>query len=512
MKKILLSTLNTKYVHSNLALRYLYSVCVETREALTLREFTINNEDAYVFGEIVRGEYDIICFSCYIWNIERILVLAETIKQADPDTIILLGGPEATFQAQELMKRHRSIDLILAGEGEENFPKLLELMSVESSETPEEIDLSAVRGLLYRRDGKIYQNPPALPVDFNLVPFPYRTLISEPDRINYYESARGCPFHCSYCLSCNDDRVRALSTERVKEDLSYFVYKNVKQVKFVDRTFNYNNDRAMEIFRYLMDTDNGTTNFHFEICGELLEEDILSLLENARPGLFQFEIGMQSTNPDTLEAVGRKGDYRLLAKAVEALKSYGNIHLHLDLIASLPKEDYQSFRLSFNDAYRLKPDHLQLGFLKLLPGTPIREEAAEHDYIYRRQPPYEVISNRYLSALSLVRLKMVEKVLDLYYNRGGFSNTLDYGTVTLAEDPFGFFEELADFFYLKGFQHKSHSKEDLYRIFRQYGRWKDRSSPGTEYEVDRLLLRDMEQTMNAEAIKNFLKKGWDPQG
>lgn len=508
--KILLTTLNSQYIHSNLALRCLYSACAGSREAIRLQEFTVNQDDSYIFGELLRGDWDLVGFSCYVWNLERTLALAETLKQASPDTQILLGGPEATHLAADLMKRHRSLDMILAGEGEETFPVLAEAMLLPPGNRL--TALEGVRGLLYRRDGKIYQNPPALPADLSIAPFPYRALPAEPERINYYESSRGCPFRCSYCLSCRDGRVRTLPLERVKEDLGYFVYKNVKQVKLVDRTFNFQPERARAIFRYLLENDNGTTNFHFEMCGELLDAETLALLSKARPGQFQFEIGVQSTNPDTLRAVGRQGDYRALAQGVEALLEADRIHIHLDLIAGLPLEDYDSFRLSFNDAYRLRPHHLQLGFLKLLPGTPLREEADNYGYIYRRRPPYEVIAHRHMSARALVRLKMVEKVLDLYYNRGGFQATLDYGTTALADDPFGFYEELADFYTLKGYHHRPHAKDDLYRILRAYGCWKDRAVPGASYEIDRLLLRDMEASLDPDAVKKFLKKGWDLPG
>jgi len=503
--KILLTTLNSKYIHSNLALKYLFAVCHEMREKISLREFTINNEDDYILGELLRGEYGVICFSCYIWNIERILNLSDTVRKARPDTKIVLGGPEVTHRAIEILSKYRSVDFILTGEGEYNFPKLLDVILNRNAGR----SLDEIRGLVYRRDTKICVNPSSFEVDFRQVPFPYHTLISEADKIIYYESSRGCPYNCSYCLSSIDKGIRSLPVERVKQDLSYFIHKKAEQVKFVDRTFNYDIERACEIFSYLINIDNGITNFHFELCGELMDEVMFGILQTARPGLFQFEIGVQSTNPKTLNAINRKADFAKLSENVERLKKIGSFHLHLDLIAGLPYEDYNSFRQSFNDVYKLLPDQLQLGFLKLLPGTAIRDNADEHSYIYRDNAPYEVISNKYISADGLVRLKMVENILNLYYNRGGFNKTLKFATEELWDESFDFYEEFANFYYLKGFHHKSHKKEDLYRIFRLYGWWKDRSVPGTGIKTEQLLFHDMNLTLNPETVKKFESKGWE---
>ncbi|MDD2215943.1 MAG: DUF4080 domain-containing protein [Eubacteriales bacterium] len=504
--KIALTTLNAKYIHSNLALRYLFAVAGQARNTLEIREFTINHEDDYIYTELLRGEYGAICFSCYIWNIERILYLAETIKKAKPDLIIVLGGPEAGHRGEELLKNYKAIDLIVMGEGEETFPDLLALLLKQSPR-----DLEAISGLIYRRNGDICVNP-AREVDFNQVPFPYSYTGSESDKIVYYESSRGCPFSCSYCLSSTNLGVRSLSLEQVKRDLSFFIHNKVKQVKLVDRTFNYDKIRAIEIFRYLMNVDNKFTNFHFELCGELMNEEMLQLLEKARPGLFQFEIGIQSTNQPTLDAINRKGDFSKLSANVRRLRSKNNIHLHLDLIAGLPFEDYDTFAHSFNQVYALKPHHLQLGFLKLLPGTQIRRQADDYEYVYRDHPPYEVISNRFLSAEGLARIKMLETVFSLYYNRGGFSNTLDFATGQLGMEAFCFYEELAYFYHLKGFQHRSHRKESLYRILHLYGWWKDKYLPGTGKKMEQILLQDINQSLNSEVAKKIQMEGWGPEG
>ncbi|MGI6734431.1 MAG: DUF4080 domain-containing protein [Anaerovoracaceae bacterium] len=507
MMKVLLTTLNSKHIHSNLALKYLYAVGVGAMKGagLELREFTVNHSDDYIYGELLRGDYDVVCFSCYIWNIERILYLVETYKKANPNTMILLGGPEVTWRAADIMKKNRSVDFILQGEGEESFPKLLEALA----KPDEPLRFDGINGLLYRSEGKIYVNPAPSPVDFTKVPFPFRSLVGDSDKIMYYESSRGCPFSCTYCVSAIEKGVRPLPIERVKADLSYFLYKNVKQVKFVDRTFNYDDTRCIEILRYLMEMDNGVTNFHFELCGDLISEDLLELLEKARPGLFQFEIGVQSTNEETLKAIHRKCDFHRLSENVRRIMSMENIHLHLDLIAGLPYEDYDSFSDSFNRVYELKPHMLQLGFLKLLPGTPIREQVEEYAYVYRSKTPYEVISNKFLSAKELARLKMVEHVFNLYYNRGGFQKSLEYLACVLHPNAFAFYEELALFYFLKGFQHRSHKKEDLYRILYLYGSWKDRTVPGVEENLKQLLAEDMERSMYPEAVMNFMKKGWE---
>ena len=513
--KLLLTTLNAKYVHSNLALKYLYAAAVEKRVPAELREFTINNDDDYIFCELIRGDYELVCFSCYVWNIERTLYLAENLKKARPETKILLGGPEVSFDVERILWEHPFVDFLIAGEGERVFSLLLEELALgERSQT--EPDLRGIPGLAFRREERIRANPPAAPEAFERIPFPYHTLPCEDDKVAYYESVRGCPFRCAYCLSSVDKTIRALPMSRVRTDLSYFIYKRVKQVKFIDRTFNYDPRRCAEIMEYLVTNDNGVTNFHFEVCGDLIDETMLELLSRARPGLFQLEIGVQSTNPATLESIRRSCDFPRLAKNVERIRNFGGVHLHLDLIAGLPYEDYLTFKKSFNDVYRLRPHDLQLGFLKLLPGTPLRDMTAEYRYVFRRQAPYEVISNAFLSADGLVRLKMVENVLDLYYNRGGFEETVERAACVLWETPFDFYQDLANYYYVSGHQHRSHRKEDLYRILYAFFHWRNGKTeeledhPGRrETIVFELLERDLKRTMNPDAVKKFEKKGWE---
>ena len=511
--KVLLTTLNSKYVHSNLALKYLYAVALDWEADVDIKEFTINNPSDYVFGEWIRGGYDVICLSCYIWNIRQTCDLAEDIKRARPQTVIALGGPEVSFETEAFLREHPWADFVLMGEGEGVFYRWMEQLF---SEMP---DYGSVRGLAWRKDGTVVVNDPAPPLKFESVSFPYAYLPAEDDKVLYYESSRGCPFRCAYCLSSVDKNIRVLPLERVKSELSYFIYKKVKQVKFIDRTFNFNAQRSRHIFRYLIENDNGVTNFHFEMCGDLIDDETLELLKTARKGLFQFEIGVQSTDPQVLRSCGRGGNLEKLSRAVKQLRELGTIHLHLDLIAGLPGETFQGVRTSFNDVYNWKPDALQLGFLKVLKGSPMAEMAQRYGIIARRTPPYETIRTDAISAEELVRLKMIEEVLDLYWNRGGFRRTLDVLTDDVYSTPFDFYQEFSGFYYEKGYQHCSHKKEDLYRILDRFVRERvhtlgegasDRGEPrNAALEIRRLLKRDMADTLNPDAIKKFEKKGWE---
>lgn len=496
MKKILLTTLNSKYVHMNLAIRYLYEAAAEFRDSLELREFTINNEEDYVFTELVGGGYDLICFSCYIWNIRPILTLAENLKKALPDLKIVLGGPEVSYDRDALLKEQPWVDGILVGEGEKTFP----ILCREFLE----------KGLVATNQGMDILEPEA-------IPFPYQTLAPEPDKTVYYESSRGCPFRCSYCLSSEAQPMRAWPLTRVFRELDYFLEQGVRQVKFIDRTFNWKEDRCRTLLQYLLERDNGITNFHFEMCAELLTDGILEDLSRARPGQFQLEIGIQSTNRPTLEAVNRRGDIRLAGDRIRRALAPGNVHIHLDLIAGLPYESYANFANSFRETYALCPDALQLGFLKVLKGTSIRGGSGAYGYTFRSQPPYEVISSNWLSSGELVRLKQVERVLDLYYNKGGFRQTLDR-LIAKEGDSFRFYEELANYYHRKGHQHRSHKKEDLYRILLGFGLEKgledEAARAGAAMEAEEslknLLRLDMQNTLNPEAIKNFERKGFTP--
>ncbi len=494
--KVLLTTLNSQYVHSNPALKYLYTVMADTSKDVTLQEFTINNEPSYIYGELVKANYDMVCFSCYVWNIEQIKELASDLKKARPSIKICLGGPEVSFNSHLFMMENPWVDFIISGEGEYSFYRFMEVL--EDSQ-----DLfNTVPGLTYRQNGKIYINQQIEPMDFNAIPFLYSVLECEKDRVVYYESSRGCPFRCSYCLSSVDKTMRTLSMERVKRDLKYFLYKRVMQVKFIDRTFNYDEKRTYEILKYLIENDNGVTNFHFEICADLLTQKLLSLLGTARKGLFQLEIGIQSTNPETLVAVNRRENVYPILYNVEKLMELGNIHIHVDLIAGLPYETYSLFSRSFNKVYNLGAHMFQLGFLKVLKGTAMDMQRDQYGIVARDKAPYEIISNKWISALELTKLKSIEKMLDIYYNRGGFANTTAYLLSALEVEPFDLFEKIAEFYYKNGYHHKNRKKEDQYRILNKFG---------TEMGIDieEMLKKDLDETLNPEEVKRFFKKGWE---
>lgn len=502
--RVLLTTLNSKYVHSNLALKYLYTVTADEYSDLDVREFTINNDPNYIYTELVRANYDMVCFSCYIWNIEQIKVLAADLKKAVPDIKIVLGGPEVSFGGATFMQENTWADFILCGEGEYSFYRFMEV--IRDPKRP----FDTVPGLIYRQSGKIFVNDVIEPLDFNLVPFPYSMLDCESDRVVYYESSRGCPFGCAYCLSSTENRVRPLAMDRVKSDLGYFLYKQVMQVKFIDRTFNYDRDRAYEIFKYLIENDNGVTNFHFEICADLLDEGTLGLLATARKGLFQMEIGVQSANPETLAAVGRKENVYPLLFNTEKLVALGNIHTHVDLIAGLPHESYALFKRSFDKVYSLKADAMQLGFLKVLKGTPMEAQAVKYGIVARDRAPYEVIATDDISAKELAHLKMIENMLDIFYNRGGFSNTVEYLIDEIGLGAFEFYEMLADYYYEAGFQNRDRKKDDQYRILYAFASYAAAKTGLVRLEerAHARLLRDAEQNMNPENLKRFLRKGW----
>lgn len=502
--KILLTTLNSKYVHSGLALRYLYQVSRDSGLDIALQEFTINNEYEYILGELIKGEYDLVCFSCYIWNIEYIKRLGEDLKKACPGTGILLGGPEVSYEATEFMNTHKWVDMINRGEGEMTFYQLCKVF-VRGTD-----DFSTVGGLTYREGGEILStvDNPLIPMDE--LPFPYKDLELEYDKVIYYEASRGCPFRCSYCMSSIDKRIRALSLDKVYVQLQFFIDRRVKQVKFIDRTFNYDKKRAYEIWKYLIENDNGITNFHFEICADLLDDEDIVLLKTARKGLFQFEIGVQTANPITLKAINRNSDIHCAFSMIKKLISMGNCHIHVDLIAGLPYEGYRSFSLSFNKLYALKADELQLGFLKVLKGTPLYEKRDEYGYFYSSIAPYQVISGDFISSKELVMLKDIERVLDLYYNRGGFRKTLEVWIEATGE-PFSFFEVFAKYYCEEGHHHRYHKKEDLYRILDAFSWYMAANGHVGESFIDKTrecLTEDMIDTLNEDAVKRFFKKGW----
>lgn len=515
--KILLTTLNSQYVHSNPALRYLYTVVANEKSDVSLREFTINNDLKYIYTEVIRANYDLVCFSCYLWNIEQIKELSSDLKKAEPEIKIMLGGPEVSFMIPEFMKRNPWCDYIVSGEGEYAFYRFVRAMDGVRTEGCLTLsdELSTIPGLSYRDNGKIFINGESKPMNFNAIPFPYSILEPEQDKVVYYESSRGCPYNCSYCLSSVDKELRTLDTTRVYREITYFLFKRVMQVKFIDRTFNFSANRAKNILSHIIESDNGFTNFQFEICGELIDDEMLRILKKARKGLFRFEIGIQSLNPRTLEAVNRHYDETRLFNNIKELIALGNCHVHTDLIAGLPYESLESFGLGFNKAYGLKSDMLQLGFLKVLKGTPMYENCERYGIVYREKAPYEVISTDYLSAEELVHIRMIENMLDIYYNRGGFTNTLEYMIESFSSEhglsAFDFYSRLADFYYEGGYQHRDRRKDDQYRIMLKFAKKLEREVGPADLSnwAEYMLTKDLEANFDELNYRRFISKGWD---
>ncbi|MGI6189490.1 MAG: B12-binding domain-containing radical SAM protein [Clostridiales bacterium] len=482
--KTLLVALNSKFIHSNLALRYIKAYC-DGYHDMELMEFSINDRIERIVGQIFLAEPDLVAFSCYIWNIKEVLMAADTIKRVLKHCKVVLGGPEVSFDAAEIIEDNPGIDFIVMGEGERTFAHLLDTLQKGG-------DLSRVKGLAYRQGNETIVNPPQpLISDLDSIPFPYQDGFSDlENKIVYYETSRGCPFNCQYCLSSTFSGVRFFPLDRVKRELEIFVKAGIPQVKLVDRTFNCNPERAKDIFKTILELG-GKTNFHFEMAGNLIDQEMIDILKQAPPGLFQFEIGVQSTNPDTLDAIRRKTDFDALAGAVARIRDGENIHVHLDLIAGLPNEDYRSFRRSFNDVYYLAPNRLQLGFLKLLKGSGLRIRADEYGYEYTQYPPYQVLKSQHISYEELLKLETIEDLVEKYYNSRGFQHTLDYIINSHFKNPFDFFENFAEYWEKNGHDSLSYSRIRLYEILLEYG----------------LKLRDIDHRL----FKNIMRFDWVSQ-
>lgn len=459
--KILLAACNAKYIHSNLAVYNLRAYAEDYRKNIILKEYTINQQKDEILRDIYLEKPDIICFSCYIWNISFVKEIAEDLKKILPDSVFWAGGPEVSFDAEDFLKKNPGFFGVMVGEGEETFRELCRFY-VDNKGNLEEIP-----GIAFYSGEKIRHNGWRETMDLSKVPFAYENMEDFRNKIVYYESSRGCPFSCSYCLSSVDKRLRFRNLDLVKKELQFFIDRKVPQVKFVDRTFNCKHSHAMEIWKYILEHDNGITNFHFEISADLLKEEELALMEKMRPGLIQLEIGVQSTNPETIKAIRRTMDFERLSEIVNKVHSFGNIHQHLDLIAGLPYENYDSFRNSFNQVYALKPEQLQLGFLKVLKGSLMKEMAKEYGILHKEREPYEVLSTKWLSYGEILKLKTVESMVEVYYNSGQFQNTLNYMEV-FFEDAFSMYEELGKFYEEKGYHSISHSRMRRYEILLEF--------------------------------------------
>ena len=460
--KFLLVAINAKYIHSNPAVYSLRAYAGEYGEQISLAEYTINQSIDVMLKGIFRRKPEVLCISCYIWNISIARELAEEVHRVLPDTKIWLGGPEVSYDAKQVLERNPQITGVMMGEGEETF---LELVRHYADGAP---GISEIRGIAWRGgDGLIRDNGFRGPVDLDTVPFIYQDLSGFENRILYYESSRGCPFSCSYCLSSIDRKLRFRSMELVKRELQFFLDHKVPQVKFVDRTFNCSHQRALEIWRYLTEHDNGVTNFHFEIAADLLNEEELELIASMRPGMIQLEIGVQSTNPEVIREIRRKMDFDRVARVVRRLSENHNVHLHLDLIAGLPLEDFTSFGRSFDQVYALRPQQLQLGFLKVLKGAYMYEMAADYGCVYRKKEPYEVLFTRWISFEEILRLKQTEEMVEVYYNSGQFARTVEEAEKYFSS-PFVFYDSLGAFCDRMGYLEISHTRVRRYEILEEF--------------------------------------------
>lgn len=460
--KILLVACNAKYIHSNLAVYDLQAYASDYADHIVLKEYTINQQKDDIMRDIYLEHPDVVCVSCYIWNLSFVKELMADLIKILPGADFWAGGPEVSYDAEKFLTENSEFKGVMVGEGEETFK---ELAGYYVEKNPQ--DLKNMTGICYRDGDQIIHNGWRQIMDLSSIPFIYKDLSEFKNRIIYYESSRGCPFSCSYCLSSIDKKLRFRDTETVKKELQFFIDNKVPQVKFVDRTFNCKHDHAMAIWKYINEHDNGVTNFHFEISADLLREEELQEMSTMRPGLIQLEIGVQSTNPDTIKAIHRTMDFEKLKGIVDRIHSFGNIHQHLDLIAGLPYEDYDSFRHSFNDVYALKPQQLQLGFLKVLKGSHMMEMCREYGIVYKTQEPYEVLSTKWLDYDHVLKLKTVENMVEVYYNSGQFQNTLEY-LEKFFPDAFSIYERLGSFYMEKGYGDVSHTRMRRYEILLEF--------------------------------------------
>ena len=460
--KILLAACNAKYIHSNLAVYDLQAYASDYADHIVLKEYTINQQKDDIMRDIYLEHPDVVCVSCYIWNLSFVKELMADLIKILPGADFWAGGPEVSYDTEKFLTENSEFKGVMVGEGEETFK---ELAGYYVEKNPQ--DLKNMTGICYRDGDQITHNGWRQIMNLSSIPFIYKDLSEFKNRIIYYESSRGCPFSCSYCLSSIDKKLRFRDTETVKKELQFFIDNKVPQVKFVDRTFNCKHDHAMAIWKYINEHDNGVTNFHFEISADLLREEELQEMSTMRPGLIQLEIGVQSTNPDTIKAIHRTMDFEKLKGIVDRIHSFGNIHQHLDLIAGLPYEDYDSFRHSFNDVYALKPQQLQLGFLKVLKGSHMMEMCREYGIVYKTQEPYEVLSTKWLDYDHVLKLKTVENMVEVYYNSGQFQNTLEY-LEKFFPDAFSIYERLGSFYMEKGYGDVSHTRMRRYEILLEF--------------------------------------------
>ena len=457
--KIILATLNAKYIHTNLAIRYLKAAARPDFDP-ELAEYTIKDPAFNIVSDLFQKKPDIVGFSCYIWNIEETIKVIQMLKTVLPETKIVLGGPEVSYDSNHWLRKVPEIDFIIMGEGEISFKELMHYFNGD-------IPLEDVRGICYLENAKfkIHAQPPK--IDLRELPSPFRFEEDLPylgKRIQYIETSRGCPFSCQFCLSSIEVGVRYFNREKIKEDIRFLMDNGAKTIKFVDRTFNISRSYAMEMFQFLIDEHKPGVVFQFEITADIMRPEVIQFLnENAPKGLFRFEIGVQSTNDLTNDLVKRRQNFEKLTRTVTMVKEGGKIDQHLDLIAGLPEEDYMSFRKTFNDVFAMRPEELQLGFLKLLRGTGLRVEAEKYGYTYVDVSPYEIFSNNVLSFDDIVRIKHAEDVLEKYWNAHRMDYTIEYLVTEVFETPFDFFQSFGTFWETQGWSRIGHQLDDLFK-------------------------------------------------
>lgn len=514
--KLLLAAVNAKYIHSNLAVYSMKAYCRAFADHIELAEYTINQQEDEILKDLYRKKPEILCFSCYIWNISFIKELIRNVKKILPDTVIWAGGPEVSYDAEQFLEEMPEVFGVMCGEGEETFRELTQYYVNLERNTEKGTELEKIDGIVFRKGKEIQKTAPRAILDMDTLVFPYQDMELFHHRIIYYESSRGCPFSCSYCLSSIDKKLRFRSTKLVKQELQFFLDNQVPQVKFVDRTFNCKKEHALEIWRYIQEHDNQVTNFHFEIAADLLTEEEIALIHTMRPGLIQLEIGVQSTNEDTIREIRRKTSFEKISQKVRQVQAGKNVHQHLDLIAGLPLEGYDSFRKSFDDVYGLRPQQLQLGFLKVLKGSYMYEKREEYGCVYKQREPYEVLSTNWLSYGEICRLKGIEDMVEVYYNSGQFTRTIEALEKEFS-DAFAMYEALADFYEKKGYFGISHTRIRRYEILLEFleEQGKEDLAYFRERMVFDLYARENlktrpvwagEQKLYKEQIQNFYRK------
>lgn len=461
---IVLTTLNAKYIHTNIALRYLKAAALPEFNP-TIIEYTIKDPAFNIVSDIFQHKPDVVGFSCYIWNIEETIRVVKMLKTVSPNTTIVLGGPEVSYDVNDWLRRLKEVDFIVMGEGEVSFKELLKHLNGE-------IPLEEVPGICYLQNDKFKIHAQPKKIDLREIPSPYRFEEDIPHlskRIQYIETSRGCPFSCQFCLSSIEVGVRYFNREKIKEDIRYLMANGAKTIKFVDRTFNISRSYAMEMFQFLIDEHVPGVVFQFEITADIMRPEVIQFLnDNAPKGLFRFEIGVQSTNDLTNELVKRRQNFEKLKRTVTMVKDGGKIDQHLDLIAGLPEEDYNSFRQTFNDVFAMRPEELQLGFLKLLRGTGLRVEAEKYGYTYVDVAPYEIFSNNVLTFDEIIRIKQAEDVLEKYWNDHRMDHTIEYLVTQSFETPFDFFQNFGTYWEEKGWSRIGHQLEDLFKRLEEF--------------------------------------------